>query len=252
MTAVRIIACLDVHAGRVVKGVRFSDLVDSGDPAELGLRYERAGADELVMLDISAGPEGRATALQTVRRVRAQLGIPLCVGGGIRDVRDVENLLAAGADKVSVNSAAWRRPALIQEIAREFGRQCCVVAVDAIAAVDNSYRVVIDSGKTVCDQTVPEWLCRAAELGAGEFLITSRDRDGTGQGYDLGLLRSAVPAAGSVPIIASGGVAVLRHIAEAVAVGARAALLAGALHRGELSIQEIKEYLRKQGEVVRV
>lgn len=252
MTAVRIIACLDVHAGRVVKGVRFSDLVDSGDPAELGLRYERAGADELVLLDISAGPEGRATALQTVRRVRAQLGIPLCVGGGIRDVRDVENLLAAGADKVSVNSAAWRRPVLIQEIAREFGRQCCVVAVDAIATPDNSYRVVIDSGRTVCEQTVSDWLGRAAELGAGEFLITSRDRDGTGQGYDLGLLRSAVQAAGSVPVIASGGVAASRHIAEAVAAGARAALLAGALHRGELSIQEIKEYLREQGEAVRL
>lgn len=257
MTAVRIIACLDVHAGRVVKGVRFEGLRDCGDPAELAAFYEAAGADELVMLDISAGLEQRDTALETVRRMRAGIGIPLCVGGGIRGLKDVERLLEAGADKVSVNSAAWRRPELVGEIAAEFGRQCCVVAVDSARRPDDgTSQVVLDSGRTVCPDPVADWIGRAAALGAGEFLVTSRDRDGTGLGYDLGLLGEAVAAAGQIPVIASGGIAGgqagMAQLLAGLASGASALLLAGALHRGELGIGAIKHYLADNGKVVRL
>lgn len=251
-SAVRIIPCLDVDKGRVVKGTRFLDLKDMGDPAELAWRYEKEGADELTFLDISAGLQGRDTAAHTIRAVRARCGLPMCAGGGVRSLADAEALLAAGADKIAINSRAYRDPGLVQGIAREFGSQACVVAVDASRGADGIARVVLDAGKTIVDEAVPSWIRRAVELGAGEILLTSRDRDGTGLGYDLELLRDALAAAGSVPIIASGGVASAEHIVEGVAAGAAAALLAGALHRGELSIRSIKLALRRAGAEVRL
>jgi imidazole glycerol phosphate synthase glutamine amidotransferase subunit len=251
-SAVRIIPCLDVDKGRVVKGTRFLDLKDMGDPAELAWRYEREGADELTFLDISAGLQGRDTAVHTIRAVRASCGLPMCAGGGVRSLADAEALLSAGADKIAINSRAYRDTGLVRGIAREFGSQACVVAVDASRGADGVPRVVLDAGKTVLDEDAPSWIRRAVELGAGEILLTSRDRDGTGQGYDLELLRSALAAAGSVPIVASGGVASAEHIVEGVAAGASAALLAGALHRGELSISDIKLALRRAGAEVRI
>jgi len=251
-SAVRIIPCLDVDNGRVVKGTRFLDLKDMGDPAELAWRYEREGADELTFLDISAGLQGRDTAVHTIRAVRARCGLPMCAGGGVRSLADAEALLAAGADKIAINSRAYRDPGLVRGIAREFGSQACVVAVDASRGADGKARVVLDAGKTVLDEDAGAWIRRAVDLGAGEILLTSRDRDGTGLGYDLELIRVALLAAGSVPIVASGGVASAEHIVEGVAAGASAALLAGALHRGELAISEIKIALRQAGAEVRL
>ncbi|MGD9940555.1 MAG: imidazole glycerol phosphate synthase subunit HisH [Clostridia bacterium] len=250
--AKRIIPCLDVDGGRVVKGVRFKELRDMGDPAELAARYEREGADELVILDITAGIRGVNTAADVVRSVRAVMGIPLCVGGGIRSIADAERLLAAGADKVSINSRAYRDPELVSAIAREFGSQCCVVAVDAARGPDGVPMVVLDAGHSVMDESVYSWIARAAELGAGEILLTSRDRDGTGSGYDHDLLREAVRAAPGIPVIASGGASTPEQILGGFTAGADAALLAGALHDGRLSIGEIKDHVRRSGVEVRI
>ena len=250
--AKRIIPCLDVDGGRVVKGVRFKELRDMGDPAELAARYEREGADELVILDITAGLRGVNTAADVVRSVRAVIGIPLCVGGGIRSIADAERLLAAGADKVSINTRAYRDPELVSAIAREFGSQCCVVAVDAARGPDRVPMVVLDAGHSVMDESVSSWITRAAELGAGEILLTSRDRDGTGSGYDHELLREAVRAAPGIPVIASGGASTPQQILGGFTAGADAALLAGALHDGRLSIGQIKEYVRQSGVEVRI
>jgi cyclase len=250
--AKRIIPCLDVDGGRVVKGVRFKELRDMGDPAELAARYEMEGADELVILDITAGIRGKNTAADVVRSVRAVMGIPLCVGGGIRSIADAERLLAAGADKVSINSRAYRDPQLVSAIAREFGSQCCVVAVDAARGSDGVPMAVLDAGHTVLDESAPSWIRRAAALGAGEILLTSRDRDGTGSGYDHELLREAVAAAPGIPIIASGGAATPAQILGGLHAGADAALLAGALHDGRLSIGQIKDFVRQGGVEVRI
>jgi imidazoleglycerol phosphate synthase cyclase subunit len=249
-TLPRIIPCLDVSGGRVVKGVKFQELRDSGDPADLASRYEASGADEIVMLDISAGIDGRDTAVETVRAVRRRIGIPLCVGGGVRCLADAERILEAGADKVSLNSRGYRDPSLLSDIAREFGRQCCVAAIDA-ARRDGTPIVVLDAGRTETATPVTDWIRRAVDAGAGEILLTSRDRDGTRSGYDLDLLRSACAVAPGTPVIASGGAASPEQILEGLRAGADAALLAGALHDGSLTISAIKDYMRQCGAEVR-
>lgn len=253
----RIIPCLDVDGGRVVKGTRFLELRDLGDPAELARRYEDQGADELCILDITAGAQGRATALETIRAVRAACGLPICAGGGVRSVDDAEALLLAGADKIAVNSRAYREPSLVTGIARAFGSQACVVAIDATrdgapGGRGGRARVALDAGRTVVDEGAASWAARAVGLGAGELLLTSRDRDGTGSGYDLGLLAEVTAAAGGAPVIASGGASDPAAVAAGFGAGAGAALLAGALHRGELSIGDIKTYLRLNGVEVRL
>jgi len=248
----RIIPCLDVTGGRVVKGVRFQELRDSGDPAELAERYEAAGADEIVLLDISAGVDGRDTAVETVRSVRRRIGIPLCVGGGVRCLEDAERILRAGADKVSLNSMGYRNPELLSAIAREFGRQCCVAAVDATRRGGSGTPIVVlDAGRTETATPAVDWIRRAVDAGAGEILLTSRDRDGTRSGYDLELVRSASEAVPGTPVIASGGAATPEQILAGIRAGAGAALLAGALHDGSLTIATIKHYMRQNGVEVR-
>jgi len=246
-TLPRIIPCLDVANGRVVKGVRFQELRDSGDPAELAARYEAMGADEIVLLDITAGVDGKDTAVENVRAVRRRIGLPLCVGGGVRALSDAERILAAGADKVSLNSMGYRNPALLSEIAREFGRQCCVAAVDASRKDGGHAMVVLDAGRTETGTDAIEWIRRAVDAGAGEILLTSRDRDGTRSGYDLELLDAASRAVPDIPVIASGGAATPEQILDGLKAGASAALLAGALHDGSLSISSIKNHLRRNG-----
>lgn len=248
----RIIPCLDVTGGRVVKGVRFQELRDSGDPAELAERYEAAGADEIVLLDISAGVDGRDTAVETVRSVRRRIGIPLCVGGGVRCLEDAERILRAGADKVSLNSMGYRNPELLSAIAREFGRQCCVAAVDATRRGESGTPIVVlDAGRTETATPAVDWIRRAVDAGAGEILLTSRDRDGTRSGYDLELVRNASEAVPGTPVIASGGAATPEQILAGIRAGAGAALLAGALHDGSLTIATIKHYMRQNGAEVR-
>ena len=250
MLAVRIIPCLDVSHGRVVKGVRFQGLRDAGDPAELAALYERQGADELVVLDVSATPEARETQVETVRRVRAELSIPLTVGGGVRNARNAQDLLEAGADKVSVNTAAVERPALIGEIAGRFGSQCAVVAIDAAARGDGGFEVLVRSGKQGTGHDAVAWARTAVAEGAGELLLTSWDRDGTREGYDLALL-GAVAGAVPVPVIASGGAASAAHLAEAVAAGAGAVLAASIFHDREFTVGEVKRHLADAGVAVR-
>lgn len=247
---VRIIPCLDCRDGRVVKGVRFQGLRDAGDPAELAAAYEAQGADELVVLDVSATPEGRGTAVETVRRVRAALSIPLTVGGGVDTVEAAGRLLDAGADKVSVNTAAVRDPSLITEIATRFGSQCTVVAIDA-AAKEESWEVVVLSGTERTGRSVVSWAREAVERGAGEILLTSWDRDGTRSGYDLGLLR-AVSDAVSVPVIASGGAAGPEHLLEALQAGADAVLAASIFHEGQHTVTDVKRILADRGVQVRL
>ncbi len=248
----RIIPCLDVTGGRVVKGVRFQELRDSGDPAELAERYEAAGADEIVLLDISAGVDGRDTAVETVRSVRRRIGIPLCVGGGVRCLEDAERILRAGADKISLNSMGYRNPELLSAIAREFGRQCCVAAVDATRRAESGTPIVVlDAGRTETATPAVDWIRRAVDAGSGEILLTSRDRDGTRSGYDLELVRSASEAVPGTPVIASGGAATPEQILAGIQAGAGAALLAGALHDGSLTIATIKHYMRQNGVEVR-
>ncbi|MDQ7842196.1 MAG: imidazole glycerol phosphate synthase subunit HisF [Armatimonadota bacterium] len=251
----RIIPCLDVAAGRVVKGVRFVRLRDAGDPVALARAYDRAGADEIVVLDITASVEGRAAMLEVVHRTAEVLRIPLTVGGGIREVEDIRRLLLAGADKVAVNTAAVRRPALIQEAAERFGSQCVVVAIDAKASLNGSrprWEVYTHGGRIPAGLDAEDWAVRAAELGAGEILLTSIDRDGTRDGYDLALTRT-VSAAVPVPVVASGGAGTPAHFYEVLTDGqADAALAAGVFHRGELRIAEVKRYLRGCGVPVRL
>lgn len=247
----RVIPCLDVRDGRVVKGIRFQGLVDAGDPAQAAARYEAEGADELVVLDVSATPEGRGNAVETVRRVREVLSIPLTVGGGVRRVEDAGALLDAGADKVSVNTAAVRDPGFVDRIAARFGSQCTVVAVDAARRAGGpGWEVVVHSGKERTGQDAIAWCREVVARGAGEILLTSWDRDGTKSGYDLALLEAASGAV-NVPIIASGGAAHPAHLAEALRAGACAVLAASIFHYGEYTVAAVKEALAADGFEVR-
>ena len=251
---VRVVPCLDVRNGRVVKGVAFQGLRDQGDPAALAAAYEEQGADEVVVLDVSATPDGRGTRLDTVRTVRAALSVPLTVGGGVGRVEDASLLLEAGADKVATNTAAVRRPGLLSELAARFGAQCVVVAIDAAATGEtgagSGYEVVVRSGTERTGIDAVAWAARAAEAGVGEVLLTSVDRDGTKQGYDLELLRR-VRAAVSVPIVASGGAESPEHMAEAVRAGADAVLAASIFHQARWTVEGLKEALRARGVRVR-
>ncbi|MCY3610981.1 MAG: imidazole glycerol phosphate synthase subunit HisF [Gemmatimonadetes bacterium] len=256
MLPVRIIPCLDVRDGRVVKGVRFRGLEDQGDPAALALAYEEQGADEVVVLDVTATPEGRGTRLDTVAAVRARLSVPVTVGGGIGEIGDAAALLEAGADKVAVNTAALRRPALLTDLAARFGSQCVVVSLDALArredrpGVDSGYEVVVLSGTKPVARDAVAWAREAVERGAGEILLTSIDRDGTRSGYELTLLR-AVRSAVCVPIVASGGADSPQHMADAVRAGADAVLAASIFHQGNWTVEEVKGALAALGVSVR-
>ena len=243
MLAKRIIPCLDVHNGRVVKGTNFVNLRDAGDPVELAALYDREGADELVFLDITASSEGRETMVDVVRRTAEQVFIPFTIGGGLRTIEDIRRILRAGADKVSLNTSAVQNPRLIEEGAHAFGSQCIVVAIDARQKQPGSWEVYIHGGRTPTGKNVLEWVEEAERLGAGEILLTSMDRDGTKNGYDLELTR-AVSRAVSLPVIASGGVGNLEHLAEGLTAGeADAALAASIFHYREYSIAEAKQYL---------
>ena len=250
MVLKRVIPCLDVAGGRVVKGIRFRNLRDSGDPVELARRYEEEGADELVFLDIAAGVEGRRTALRMVERVAREVFIPLTVGGGVRSAEDARDLLLAGCDKVAVNSAAVRRPELLEELASRFGRQCVVLAVDARRTPGR----FPGGGGRRADADGPldaaDWVRAGQDRGAGEVLLTSMDRDGGQAGFDLELLQAAAPAC-RVPLIASGGFGEPAHAAAALAAGADAVLAASVFHDGVLTIGDLKRYLRNHGVEVR-
>ncbi len=253
MLAIRIIPCLDVSNGRVVKGIKFQGLRDAGCPEELAANYEAQGADELVFLDVSATPEARGTHVETIRKVRAQLSIPLTTGGGVRQVSDAQKLLEAGADKVAVNTAAVDRPELISEIATKFGSQCTILAIDA-ARFENGqpgWEVVTHSGKNRTGMSVVEWAKNAVNAGAGEILLTSWDRDGTREGYDLELLQ-AVSDAVSVPVIASGGADTTEHLIEALSHGADAVLAASIFHEGDTTVAEVKKELKRNNIHVRI
>jgi cyclase len=247
----RIIPCLDVDAGRVVKGVNFVDLRDAGDPVELAARYDAEGADEVVFLDITASSDQRDTILDVVTRTAEEVFIPFTIGGGIRTVEDARKLLRAGADKVSINTAAVDRPALVGEIAGDFGAQCCVVAIDGRTDPDGRRRVYTHGGRTATDLDVVAWAQEVERLGAGEILLTSMDRDGTRDGFDLPLTR-AVADAVSIPVIASGGVGTLAHLAEGVRDGhADAVLAASIFHFGEHTVAEAKAAMAAAGVAVR-
>lgn len=252
--AKRLIPCLDVDAGRVVKGTNFLDLRDAGDPVELAARYDREGADELVFLDITATVEGRRSTLDIISKTAEQVFIPLTVGGGVRTDDDVKQMLRAGADKVGMNSAAVRDPEMLQRCSDRFGAQCMVIAIDARRRADGSgWEVVIDAGRTPADRDAVDWAIEATERrGAGEILLTSMDRDGTGLGYDIELLRTICDAT-RVPVIASGGAGELDHFAEALIEGhADAVLAASRFHFEELTIAQVKGYLDSQGIPVRL
>jgi cyclase len=251
MLAKRIIPCLDVKDGRVVKGVNFVNLRDAGDPVENARLYDAEGADELVFLDISATPEGQDTTIEMVRRVAVEVFMPFTVGGGVRSVEDVRALLLAGADKVSINTAAVRNPDLLTAAAERFGSQCIVVAIDARRLADGGWEVYVRGGRTPTGLDALEWAERAVELGAGEVLLTSMDADGTLAGYDLALTR-AVAEAVPVPVIASGGAGHPEHFARALTEGgADAALAASLFHDRVLSVAEVKAYLAGRGIPVR-
>ena len=249
----RIIPCLDVNNGRVVKGVNFVDLKDAGDPVEIGKAYDKAGADELVFLDITATSDARGTVVDMVRKVAETVFIPFTVGGGIRTVEDFKMLLREGADKISVNSAAIKRPEIINEAAYKFGSQCVVVAIDAKKRPDNSgWNIYKNGGRIDVGIDALEWARKVESLGAGEILLTSMDCDGTKAGYDLELTR-AIAEAVSIPVIASGGAGTMEHFYEALTQGkADAALAASLFHYKELEIREVKEYLRNKGVSVRL
>jgi imidazole glycerol-phosphate synthase subunit HisF len=250
MRTARIIPCLDVDAGRVVKGVNFVGLRDAGDPVELAARYDAAGADELVFLDITASADARDTTIEMAAHVAEQVFIPFTIGGGIRTVDDARRLLRAGADKVSVNTAAVDRPELIREIADEFGSQCCVVAIDA-RRTDLGFEVFVHGGRTPTGIDALAWAKRAEELGAGEILLTSMDRDGTKQGFDLELT-SALTDSRGIPVIASGGVGTLDHLVEGVLEGGADAVLAASIfHFDEHTIADAKAAMTEAGIAVR-
>ena len=252
----RVIPCLDVDAGRVVKGVEFVDIRDAGDPVELAPHYDREGADELVFLDITATHEKRDTIVKLARRTADEVFVPFTIGGGIRSVEDAQAVLDAGADKVSINSAALARPELIDELAARFGAQCVVLAIDAKwrahdgdSAMDG-WDAFVAGGRTPAGRDVVEWAREGVERGAGEILLTSMDRDGTNEGYDLALT-GAVSEAVSVPVIASGGAGELEHLAEALRAGADAALCASIFHYGQYTIAQAKAHLAAAGIPVR-
>ncbi|HSE69948.1 MAG TPA: imidazole glycerol phosphate synthase subunit HisF [Nocardioidaceae bacterium] len=250
--AVRVIPCLDVDAGRVVKGINFRELRDAGDPVELAKVYDAEGADELTFLDISASHEGRATTMEIVSRTAEQVFIPLTVGGGVGSVEDVDRLLRAGADKIAVNTAAIRRPELIAEIADRFGNQVLVLSVDARRAegTDSGFEVTTHGGRTSAGLDAIEWARRAADLGAGEILLNAMDADGTQDGFDLDLIR-LVRKEVTIPVIASGGAGKVEHFAPAVDAGADAVLAATVFHFGTLRISEVKAALAAAGHPVR-
>jgi len=247
----RIIPCLDVKDGRVVKGVKFQGLRDAGDPVERAAEYERQGADELVILDVSATPEGRANAAETVAAVRSVLSIPLTVGGGVRKFEDAERLLAAGADKVGINTAAVDRPELLTELSERVGRQCVVLSLDAARHTGrDGWGIVTKSGTERQHMEAPDWAAEAERRGAGEILLTSWDRDGTREGYDTKLI-AAVSARCGIPIIASGGGNGAHHMTEAFAAGADAVLAASIFHDGDTTVEDIKAKLKAEGVEVR-
>jgi imidazole glycerol-phosphate synthase subunit HisF len=255
MKVARVIPCLDVDAGRVVKGTNFVDLVDAGNPVELAARYDLEGADELVFLDITASSDARETTIEMVRRVADHVYIPFTVGGGIRTLEDARRMLRAGADKVSVNTAAVERPELISEIAAEFGVQCVVCAIDAKRRVDDDatrgWEVYLHGGRTPTGIDAVEWALEATRRGAGEILLTSMDRDGTRQGFDLELTEAIVDAV-TVPVIASGGVGTIEHLVEGVAVGRADAVLAASIfHFREHTVAEAKAEMAAAGITVR-
>ena len=249
----RIIPCLDVKDGRVVKGVNFVNLRDAGDPADIAAAYDKAGADEVVFLDITASSDARNTQLEWVRQVASKVFIPFTVGGGIRTVEDFKVLLREGADKISVNSAAIMNPRLISDAADKFGSQCVVVAIDAKKRADGSgWNVYKNGGRVDMGMDAAEWAMKAEKMGAGEILLTSMDGDGTKAGYDIELTR-AIAESVKIPVIASGGAGTLEHFHEALTVGkAEAALAASLFHYKELEIKQVKEYLRKKGVSVRL
>ncbi|MFJ9387922.1 imidazole glycerol phosphate synthase subunit HisF [Nocardioides sp. NPDC101246] len=250
--AVRVIPCLDVDAGRVVKGINFKELRDAGDPVELAATYDKEGADELTFLDISASHEGRATTLEIVTRTAEQVFIPLTVGGGIRSVDDVDRMLRAGADKIAVNTAAIDRPELIAEIADRFGNQVLVLSVDARRApgTDSGFEVTTHGGRKSAGLDAIEWAARAVELGAGEILLNAMDADGTEDGFDIDLIK-AVRSEVTVPVIASGGAGKAEHFPPAVDAGADAVLAATIFHFGKVRIGEVKQALSGAGAAVR-
>jgi cyclase len=246
----RVIPCLDVDAGRVVKGTRFIDIRDAGDPVELASFYDRAGADELVFLDITATHERRETIVELARRTADEVFIPFTIGGGIRSVADAQAVLDAGADKVAVNSAAVARPGLLDELASQFGAQCVVLAIDAKAREDGSWGVYVSGGRTASAHTAVSWAREGVERGAGEILLTSMDRDGTTEGYDLALTRAVSEAVG-VPVIASGGAGELEHLVSALRAGADAVLCASIFHYDQFTVEQAKAHLAAAGIAVR-
>jgi imidazole glycerol-phosphate synthase subunit HisF len=253
MRTVRLIPCLDVTDGRVVKGVQFVDLTDEGDPVELAARYDAEGADELTFLDITASSDGRDTMVSVVARTAEQVFIPLTVGGGVRETEDARRLLRAGADKVGINTAAVERPELVSDIAAEFGSQCAVVAIDARARTggEGGWEVYTHGGRTPTGRDVVAWAEECAARGAGEILLTSMDRDGTRDGFDLALTRAVVDAVG-IPVVASGGVGTLQHLVDgALDGGADAVLAASIFHRREFTLGEAKDYMAAHGVTVR-
>lgn len=252
MLAKRIIPCLDVHEGRVVKGINFENLRDAGDPVKLAAYYDYEGADELVFLDISATSEERQTMVEVVRQTAREVSIPFAVGGGIRTLDDIRNILKAGADKVSMNSAAIRDPQIIKEGAVEFGSQCIVVAIDARRISENLWEVYIDGGQVATGMDAREWACKVESLGAGEILLTSMDKDGTKDGYDIELT-AAISEQVGIPVIASGGAGKLEHLYEAITLGkADAVLCASIFHFREYTVRQAKEYLAAKGVAVRL
>lgn len=252
MHAKRIIPCLDVHAGRVVKGVNFVNLVDAGDPVAIGAAYDKAGADELVFLDITASSDNRSIVLDMVRRVAETVFIPFTVGGGIRTVDDFRDILREGADKISINSTAVKDPRLISDAARIFGSQCVVVAIDAKRRDGGGWDVYVHGGRTNTGLDAVKWAKKAYELGAGEILLTSMDCDGTKAGYDIELTRTISDEVG-IPVIASGGAGTMEHFRDAVLDGHADAVLAASLfHYKEMEIMDLKRYLKKAGVPVRI
>ncbi len=250
MLAKRVIPCLDIKEGRVVKGIQFVDLRDAGDPVENALIYEKQGADELVFLDITASYEERDILLELVRRVAETVFMPFTVGGGIRSIEDVRKILLAGADKVSINTAAVKNPKLISECARQFGSQCVVVAIDA-KRVGNSWNVFVKGGRQDTGIDAIEWAKEVESLGAGEILLTSMDKDGTKSGYDCKLLEK-ISSVVSIPVIASGGAGALEHFYDAIVSGADAVLAASLFHFREFTIGQVKQYLFSRGIEVRL
>ncbi|HUA46363.1 MAG TPA: imidazole glycerol phosphate synthase subunit HisF [Solirubrobacteraceae bacterium] len=246
----RVIPCLDVDGGRVVKGVGFVDLRDAGDPVELACRYDADGADELVFLDITATSDRRETVVDLARRTADDVFVPFTIGGGIRSVADAQAVLDAGADKVSINSAALARPELIDELAANFGSQCVVLAIDAKARPDRSWEAYVAGGRRPTSRDAVAWAREGTERGAGEILLTSMDRDGSGTGYDLALT-TAVAGAVEVPVIASGGAGHLQDLTEALEAGADAVLCASILHYGQHTVPEIKAHLAAAGAPIR-